>query len=89
MGHVNHGAANPLSENCLSLQSTACIDYLDMDPFAPADLDRWSAALVHFFKALTLKSGKRLDCCASKEAFPGEFSCFQFTRRLIFNRTSF
>lgn len=36
------------------------LDYLDMDHLSPAELDRWCAGLMHFFKAVTLQTGKRL-----------------------------
>ena len=54
------GLPSPYQKIAFPCNQPPALDYLDMDQLKPADLDRWSAALVYFFKAVTLKTGKRL-----------------------------
>jgi len=54
------GLPAPYQKIAFPCNSPPALDYLDMDSLSPAELDRWSAALVSFFKAVTLKTGRQL-----------------------------
>lgn len=54
------GLPTPYQKIAFPRNPPPALDYLDMNSLKPADLDRWCAALIYFFKAVTLSTGKRL-----------------------------
>lgn len=54
------GLPSPYHKVAFPRNPPQSLDYLDMDHLTPEDQNRWCAALVYFFKAVTLSTGKRL-----------------------------